>query len=153
MGYVKDTWKALPTWSKGIIGLGVATLVTVEGVKIYKKLTAPPPAKLPQGGAGLPVVSYTNTGAAVLWNPAPLAQQLNDVMSGLFTLTGTKDDAWLQVAEIPTNDMLTSLYNYFNSKFGNGKTLTQWINDEYYYDILSGVKQKALQRLADAQLP
>ena len=74
-------------------------------------------------------------------------------MGGLFTLTGTKDDAWLQVANIPTNDMLTSLYNYFNSKFGNGKTLTQWINDEYYYDILSGVKQKTLQRLADAQLP
>jgi hypothetical protein len=109
-------------------------------------------ASLPQGSKGLPVVSYTPSGSAVLWNPSPLASELNDAMSGLFTPSGTKDAVWTKLAELPTDDMLTAVYNEFNKKFGNGDTLAQWIRDEYWTDITGSGKQLALNRLAKANL-
>ena len=130
------------------IGVKFAILLVVgyAGYRIIKRLSIPQ-ATLPQGGAGLPVVGYTQTGQAQLWNPEPLVDELYNVMDGLFTLSGTKDAAWRKLLELPSNDMVTSVYNRFNVKHGAGKTLTAWIREEDYYDYLSGVKDATLNRL------
>jgi hypothetical protein len=82
-----------------------------------------------------------------------LAAKLFDVMDGLFTASGTKDAAFLQFGQLPTNDMVTAVYNEFNTQYGEGETLTQWINDEYWTDIGGDGKTLALQRLTSIGLP
>lgn len=88
------------------------------------------------------------------FNPNILADDLHDVMSGLFTLSGTKDKAFQKLINLNTDDMVIAVYNAFNKKYGaegNG-TLTQWIDDERYYDPFTGAKDKALQRLRSLRL-
>jgi len=117
--------------------------------KLVKYLTKPKPTtyQLPAGGAGIPVVGYNQQGQPIQWNPEPLVDELYDVMDGLFTLSGTKDAAWLKLAQLPSNDMVVSVYNRFNLKYGNGDTLTQWIRDEVWTDIAGTGKNDALNRL------
>lgn len=83
------------------------------------------------------------------FNPNILADELYNAMSGLFVLTGTKDAAWRKLYELGTDNMVIAVYNAFNKKYGpKGKgSLTQWIRDEIYYDVFSGMKGKVLQRL------
>ncbi|MBK0383531.1 hypothetical protein I5M32_11240 [Pedobacter sp. SD-b] len=88
------------------------------------------------------------------FNPNILADKLYDVMDGFFTASGTKDAAWLELYQLATDDMVVAVYNAFNEKYGikrNG-SLTQWIRDEKYFDPLSGVKTKALNRLSQLRL-
>jgi len=70
------------------------------------------------------------------------------------TLSGTKDAVWKRLYDLPTDDMVVAVYSAFNQKYFNkGKgTLTQWIRDEWYYDYTTGVKEKALDRLAKLKL-
>jgi len=119
---------------------------------IKKIINQPDPIKLPQGGAGLPVVGNTSTGAPVFWNPATLSKDLYNVMSGLFTLSGTKDQVWTKLAELPSGDMVTAVYNHFNTNYGEGETLTDWIKSELWYDITGSGKDLALSRLASLNL-
>lgn len=149
MGVVKETWQSLPGWGKVLIVTGGGYLAYHGIKKIIKK---PPPKNLPQGGNGLPVVSYSNTGAPVFWNPQPLAKGLHDVMAGLFTLSGTKDEQWTKLAELPSDDMVVSVYNYFNKNYGEGETLTAWIKAENWYDIFGSGRDLALNRLQSLQL-
>lgn len=88
------------------------------------------------------------------FNPNTLAEQLYQAMSGLFTLSGTKDAAWRKLYELGTDNMVIAVYNAFNTKYGSkGKgSLTQWIKDETYYDYLTGVRGKALTRLQNLRL-
>jgi hypothetical protein len=149
---IKKTWDDLPRFAKGVIILG-GIFLTYKGVKYIKKeLNKPKPSSLPQGTAGLPVVSYDNSGNAVLWNPQPLAKALFEAMEGLFTGTETKDEVWHKFAELPTDSMAVSVYNYFNDKYGDGETLTAWIKAEKFTDIFGTGKAEALQRLQALQL-
>lgn len=149
----KKLWNELPTIAKvaiiGGVGIGLYFLTK----RIIKNLNKPPVFDLPQGGGGIPVVSYTPTGQPIQWNPQPLAAELFDVMDGLFTLSGTKDATWLKLAQLPSNDMVVAVYNTFNQTYGNGDTLTQWINDEYWTDFAGDGKSLALQRLSSIGLP
>jgi hypothetical protein len=88
------------------------------------------------------------------FNPNILADKLHEVMSSFFTLTGTKDAAFRQLTELQTNDMVIAVYNAFNNKYGAEAhgSLTQWIDDENYYDFVSGIKAKALNRLRQLRL-
>lgn len=119
---------------------------------IKKLINKPKREKLPQGGAGLPVVSTNTDGTPIYWNPAPMAAELFNVMDGLFTGSATKDATFTKLAQIPSNDMLTAVYNYFNSKYGDGKSLTTWIKDEWFTDITGSGKELALQKLEIAGL-
>jgi len=105
-------------------------LIAYKGIK--KLLEKPPTVPLPTGGQGLPVTGYDPSGNPQIWSPRPLSQELYDTMSGL-NWTGSDDNeqAWLKLLNLPTNDMVVSVYNDFNSQFGGGDTLTQWIRDEY----------------------
>jgi len=153
MAQSKKLWNELPTIAKvaviGGVGIGLYFLTR----RIVKNFRKPPKFDLPQGGGGIPVVTYTPTGQPVQWNPQPLAAELFDVMDGLFTLSGTKDATWLKLAQLPSNDMVVAVYNTFNETYGNGDTLTQWINDEYWTDIGGDGKSLALSRLSSIGLP
>ncbi|MFD2581503.1 hypothetical protein ACFSR6_03315 [Pedobacter vanadiisoli] len=87
------------------------------------------------------------------FNPNILAEELFNVMDGLFTLSGTKDAAFRKLYELPTDNMVIAVYNAFNSKYGSkgDGSLTKWINDEYYYDAF-GYKNKVLARLKSLRL-
>lgn len=144
-----DKFGKLPLLAQIAI-LGASGYVIYRGVKFLR--TRPTLYPLPQGGQGIPVTGYTPTGAPIQWNPEPLVDELHDVMDGLFTLSGTKDAAWLKLVQLPSNDMVTAVYNRFNQKWGDGSTLTQWIRDENYYDFTTGVKDQAINRLTAAGL-
>lgn len=130
-----------------IIGIVVLVLLIALGWYFYhqgKKNALPPEVKLQEGTDAIPKG----------WTPIELTNELHRVMDENFTLTGTKDKAWQKLIDLPTDDMVRSVYNAFNQlyfKDGSG-TLTQWINDENYYDYTSGVKQKALDRLSKLNL-
>lgn len=104
-----------------------------------------PQVDYPQGGDQIPQG----------WSPVPLADELHDAMDGIFTLSGTKDEVWKKLRDLPTDEMVIAVYNTFGQKYfgeGNG-TLTQWIRDENYYDYLTGVKETTLARLQRLNLP
>ena len=146
--------KNLPVTAKIGIAVGVGVLGFFLYKKIKKKLAMLPPVfPLPTGGGGMPVVSYNPQGEPTFWNPAPLSNELFNVMDGLFTLSGTKNDVFLKFAQLPTNDMAVAVYNNFNQNFGGGETLTQWINDELWTDVGGNGKDLALQRLSSIGLP
>ena len=117
--------------------------------KLVKFITRPKPTTyvLPAGGAGIPVTGYNQQGQPIQWNPEPLVDELYDVMDGLFTFSDKKDQVFKKLATLPTNDMVVATYNRFNIKHGAGDTLTQWIDDEYWYDYLDTGKSDALNRL------
>jgi len=146
--------KDLPITAK----IGLVVGAGLLGFYIFKKIkkgTAmlPPVFPLPTGGGGMPIVSYNPTGQPTYWNPAPLSAELFDVMDGLFTGEGIKSAVFLKFAELPTSDMCVAVYNHFNTNFGKGETLTQWINDEYNYNWLSSEKDLALAKLQALGLP
>ena len=146
--------KDLPITAKIGIVVGTGILGFIIYKKIKKKTAMLPPVfELPTGGGGMPVVSYNTQGEPTFWNPAPLSAELFDVMDGLFTLDGTKSSVFLKFAQLPTPDMAVAVYNHFNTNYGEGETLTQWINDEYYYNYFGTGKSLALAKLQSLGLP
>jgi len=153
--------------SKNPVASTVVTLAVLVGgyfglKRIFQK-PEPPPLPgydLPEGGAGIPQVDTIinpKTGAieAVFWSPQPLANELFDVMEGLWDSTQSKEDAWFKLANLPTKDMLVATYNYFNTMpkvRESGDTLTIWINKEYG-SLVGGYKDNALNVLRAAGLP
>lgn len=112
----------------GIIILIVVVLIIYFWGKRNGRLkTTGPNVSYPNGGQGIP------SG----WNPTPLAKELHQVMDGLLTLSGTKENAFKKLLTLPTDDMFTAVYSAFNQLYfskGYG-TLREWINDEKYTDI------------------
>ncbi|WP_025142746.1 hypothetical protein [Pedobacter jeongneungensis] len=88
------------------------------------------------------------------FNPNTLAEELFDVMDGLFTLSGTKDATFRKLYELPTDNMVIAVYNAFNTKYGSkgSGSLTKWISDEAYYNYGLGYKDKAIKRLKSLRL-
>lgn len=122
-------------------------VLIIGGYLLYhagKKNATPVEVKYPQGGNGIPAG----------WNPTPLIEELHDVMSGLFTLSGTKDLTWMKLRDLPTSDMITAVYNGFNQRYfkEDKGTLTQWIRDEKWIDWTSGVKDSTLAKLTSLNL-
>jgi hypothetical protein len=149
-----NSLKDLPITAK----IGLVVGAGLLGFYIFKKIqkgTAmlPPVFPLPTGGGGMPIVSYNPSGQPTYWNPAPISTELFNVMDGLFTLSDEKSAAFLRLAELPTPDMVVAVYNHFNTNYGEGETLTQWINDEYYYDWTTDGKSLALAKLSSLGLP
>ncbi len=143
-------WNGLPAPLK--IGVAVGGVyVGYRTVKFFRGRIAHVP--LPTGGMGIPVTGYTPSGTPIPWNPAPIVEANFSAMSGLGTFSGTKDDAWNLIIQLPSVDMLTATYNAFNADSrANGDSLTQWIRDENYYDYFSGVKEAVLNKLTAAGL-
>lgn len=119
-------------------------LVLIVGVGFWlyrNKEKFIPEKPLPNGGKTLPTK----------WNYSPnaLADELYDVMSGAFTLSRTKEDAWTKVLNLPNDEAIVLTYNIFNKKYGQkGQgTLTQWIADEMIYDWGASVKNKLIVKL------
>jgi len=149
-----SAFKKLPVTAKIGIVVGVGVLGFFLYKKIKKKLAFLPPVfPLPTGGGGMPVVSYDDKGVPTFWNPAPLSTELYDVMDGVLSTAPNKDKAWAKFSNLPTPDMQVSVYNHFNKNFGDGETLTQWINDERLYDYFSGGKEIILAKLSSLGLP
>lgn len=80
-----------------------------------------------------------------------VSKLLYDAMKDWNTFTGTKDDAWKTLIGL-SDAQIKAVYLYFNARYGEGDTLTQWIKDENYYDYISGVKQLTLDKLANLNL-
>ncbi|MBC8051878.1 MAG: hypothetical protein H7Y13_02320 [Sphingobacteriaceae bacterium] len=122
--------------------IAILAFVYLKGKKAGKILI--PDAPYIHGKEGLPKG----------FNPNILADKLYEVMSGFFTMSGYKDEAWKQLIDLSTDDMVIAVYNAFNDKYGNkGKgSLTQWISDEYYYDFVTNYKNKAVNRLKSLRL-
>jgi len=146
--------KDLPITAKIGLFVGAGILGFIIYKKIKKKMNVLPQTfPLPTGGGGMPVVSYNPQGQPTFWNPEPLAKELFDVMDGLFTLSSTKDVKLYEFANLPTPDMATAVYNQFNKNYGDGETLTQWINDEWFTPAGSEAKNLALAKLQSLGLP
>ena len=105
------------------------------GRKLFRAPDKPalPKSELPTGGSGIPVVRTGPTGKPVVWSPSPLASELYEAMDG-FDWTEVKEKAWRKMLELPTDDMFTATYNYFNIMpqvvKADAGTLTQWVRDE-----------------------
>lgn len=129
-----------------IIG-GVLLFLIILGWYWYrrgKRSTTGPEVKFAEGTNAIPAG----------WSPMPLVEELHDVMAGVFTSPGAKNQAWEKLYNLPTGDMIRAVYKAFNEKYfrdGYG-TLTQWIRDEVYYAFLSSVKEKLLEKLASLNL-
>ena len=97
---------------------------------------------LPDNGSGIPHG----------WNPDVRATALYDVMSGVFTLTATKEAEWATCMTL-TNDQLTAVYGAFNRRYcsDDDQTLTSWIKWEggAYF---GSVKDAFLHRLRSLNL-
>lgn len=139
----------LKTYQQNKITFWVAFVVLVLFVYIYFKGKK-------DGKLFISDAPYINgrDGIPKGFNPNILSDKLYNVMDGLFTLSGTKDIVWRELLQLATDDMVIAVYNAFNDKYGpKGKgTLTNWINDEKYYDMLTGVKTKTLTRLNNLRL-
>lgn len=104
-----------------------------------------PQVNIPQGENSIPKG----------WSPLPIVEKLHDLMGGFLpAMSGTMDDAWKELRDLPTDDMVKAVYNAFNQKyFGSGSgTLTAWIRGVSYYDYFSGVKSSLLARLQNLGL-
>lgn len=135
--------------SKIYIYVGIAIFIGIALIAWHyyrkgKKAAGGYQANYPTGGNNIPPS----------WNPLPLVKELHDVMDSTFTFSGTKDEVWKKVLNLPTDDMIVSVYNVFNQNYSdeNNGTLTQWIKDEWNYDFISGVKENLLARLAKLNL-
>lgn len=147
---VGKAWNSLPGPLKIVAG-GLVIWGGYKAVKALRSRITPKP--LPNAGQGIPVVGYTQTGQPVSWSPAKIVEDNFSAMTGLGTFSGTKDEAWKEIINLPSADMLTATYNAFNSDpRSGGETLTQWIDSEYYYDYFSGVKDQVLSKLRGAGL-
>ena len=128
--------------------LAIVVVVVVAGYLLYrqgkKSAERPKDVEYPNNGTGIPAG----------WSAEIIADNLHDVMDGLFTLPITKDAAWLKLRDLPTNDMVIAVYNVFNQKYFNKDdgTLTQWIKDESVLGWPSEVKETTLARLATLNL-
>lgn len=133
-GTTYNFYKDLPPWAKGVSVVFVLGIITVIAFSVRKFIkNQPPKVKYPNNGQGIPAG----------WDAAPLAKELHDVMSGLFTFTGTKDVAFKKLHQIPTDDMFVAVYSTFNQLYmseGDG-TLREWINDEIWTDVASSAKK------------
>jgi hypothetical protein len=106
-----------------VIVVVVLLVVYFSGRSAGKKKGDRPQVDYPQGGEGIP------SG----WSPEPLARELRDTMSGVFTSAATKEAAWFKLLNLATDDMFVAVYDVFNQLFigeGDG-TLREWINAEY----------------------
>lgn len=125
-----------------VIALGVAIYIYFKGKK--------------DGKIYIPDAPYINGANAIPagWNPNILADKLYKAMNDIFVLSGTKDAAWKELLNLSTDDMIIAVYNTFNKKYGTkGKgSLTEWVNDEIYYDYASGVKGKLYDKLKSLRL-
>jgi len=105
-----------------LAALGLFAVTKITGA--FGKTKPPPPIDLPDAGSGIPEG----------WSPRPLAQELYDVLKGVAwnpALAIKRDAVLLQLIALSTNDMFVAVYNDFTQNFGGGKTLREWIDDEY----------------------
>lgn len=129
------------------IAITVLVILIAFGIFIYyrgKKNASPPKVKYPQGGDGVPAG----------WSPTPLVTKLYNTMDGVNVNRFSRDAAWLELANLPTGDMVVSVYDVFNQlhfKEGEG-TLTEWINDESVLGWTPAVKNAVLKRLSELNL-
>ncbi|RFZ84768.1 hypothetical protein DYU05_03950 [Mucilaginibacter terrenus] len=107
----------------------------------------------------IPDVAYPHGTEAIPsnYNPNPLADELHEVMKGLFTSPATKEKAFQKLYNLPTDDLLVLVYNTFNKKYGRegSGSLTKWIDDEVihtYGFFTSSIKSKLLARLRSINL-
>lgn len=138
-------------WEKHKEKIIVAAILIIAVMIIYfmgkrrGKTTAEGPAvQYPKGGNAIPAG----------WDPKPLAKELHQVMDGLFTLSGTKENSFKKLLSLPTDDMFVAVYSVFNQLYfaaGYG-TLREWINAEKYTDITSNTIESINERFDQLNL-
>jgi hypothetical protein len=113
-------------------------MITLSGDK-GGPAPVPPPiqAPLPNSGSGIPMG----------WEPGGLAKRLFDEMDGVNFLYD--NDLYLEFANLPTEDMVVAVYNTFNSLYGEGETLYEWMDGESSY---GNGKDLAMARMKNLNL-
>jgi len=128
-----------PLVATGLV-VGVGFLAFFGLKRMFRPKGAKRPLIVAGGAIGLPQG----------WSPYPLAATLKNEMTGL---SFTYPSSWRTLADLPTDDMVISVYKAFNEQYfnlGDG-TLTEWIRNEWQWSGTS--KQKVLTRLSLLQLP
>jgi hypothetical protein len=121
-----------------LIGALLLGGIYLIGMKMGKDKVEAKIIPLPDNGSGIPA------GFNAVW----YANNLHRIMTGVH-LSGTKDGVFKQVLDLPSKDMLMAVYNQFNAlymKEGHG-TLVKWLQDEWYYDWTSGIKDNLINAL------
>lgn len=99
----------------------------------------------------VPRVANPNSGRDIPagWSPQPLASSLHNVLSGLFTMTGTKDAVFSSIINLPNDAMVISVGNAFNDLyFKEGKgSIINWLKDELWVDPLTGKRDELVRTL------
>lgn len=113
----------------------ICALIIVVSVKVYRAFKKPVNAKYIQGGGALPQG----------WTPTAITDNLYNAIQGVFTLTGTKDDAYKAFNSLNDNQMI-SVYNDWQNRYADKKSylffpmgsLTQALKDETGYVTFVG---------------
>ena len=122
-----------------IIIIAVVLTIYFHGKKQGRDKVEGPQVNYPKGGNDIPKG----------WNPEILAKKLYNSMKGVFSTASAKEKVWSELLLLPTDEMLIAAYNAFNQLyFKEGKgTLTDWIRDEFYFNVIGSVKGDVLNRL------
>lgn len=107
--------------------VGALALIWI-GYRLYRNFTKVRirGSQLPNGGQGLP------SG----WKPDPLARELHTVLDGwhgwswMVGKDADRDEAVQKFADLPTDDMFSSVVIFFEKEYGKGETLRQWLLEE-----------------------
>lgn len=120
---------------KIVLIIVLSILILVVAFKAYRAFKKPVNAKYVAGGGTLP------SG----WTPTAITDNLYNVIAGIFTFTGAKDDAYKAFNSLNDNQMI-AVYNDWLKRYSDKKsylffpmgTLTQALKDETGYVSIGG---------------
>ena len=129
------TWEKIPKPVRVILIIIIILFLIWFSANIYRILRRPPNAKYVSGGGTVPPD----------WNPKPITDDLFNVISGVFTLPETKQEAFKKFNALNDNQMI-KVYNDWNDRYaqkgiilgmGSYGTLPTAIADEWNYSLMS----------------
>jgi hypothetical protein len=85
------------------------------------------------------------TGTRPNFDPSPISARIYNCMKGVNFFPCS--DSYQEILNLPYDDEEVAVYNHFNKNFGNGETLSQWIEDEMTDYGTTAAKNKLLIRL------
>ena len=133
-------WEKIKPFAIALLVLVVVMVIVYQAGK-RRSQSKVPPLDLPNNGQGIP------TG----WSPDPLVKKLHDGMDGFgsWDLPGSmRVEAWNELADLQTPDMVVAVNNRFNQLHGADETLYEWIDSELATTLAAiTAKQAALHTL------
>ncbi|HLW38821.1 MAG TPA: hypothetical protein VKX31_00425 [Brumimicrobium sp.] len=124
------------------IQAGIIAILIFIAFQVYKELkywiTKPR-----VNSSNIPVIGLGQSGEIVQWDPDPLAAEISQYLEG--PNFNVYPEVVGGILDLQTDDQVILLYNHYNSKYMQSKTLTALIDGEW--PDWGGVYKKAVARL------